>query len=135
MKNERELKPTTAYRDDRKPNAAFLVERRANTFRLMFDLLKHLTTLNSGSILVVLALVEKFVKSPEESRHMFQAVVAFGISIALALGAMSVLAILGGGRRATEGEANSFAIAAAASGGTFIWGMLTLCISIWRVLG
>lgn len=59
---------------------------------MVFDFHKHLTTLSSGSILLILALAENFIKEPELSQHLFQSVFLFCVAILAALLSMGTLA-------------------------------------------
>jgi len=102
---------------------------------MLFEFFKHLTTLNSGSILVVLALAEKFVKQPYEARHLFHSIFLFGVSISTALVAMAVLAFYAGGIKPSQFTVRLLAWGAFMSGLGFFGGIALISIVVLRVLG
>jgi hypothetical protein len=77
---------------------------RSEMFKQWFELLKHVTTLSSGSILLVLALAEKFLKEPHFTKPLFQSVICFLVSIFAALVAMAVIAVKAVSQDLSTGE-------------------------------
>jgi len=75
-----------------------LQKEDVEAFKLIFDYLKHLTTLSSGSILLVVTLAEKFFANSPFRGVLFLALVSFGWSILTALFSMAVISMnVGGG--------------------------------------
>jgi len=108
---------------------------RVEAFKRLFEFFKHLTTLSSGSILVVLALAEKFVKASGEAQYLFRSMFLFGISIATALIAMAVLAFHGDGTKPSEGALKLLAWGTVMSGLAFFSGITLLSLVVVHALG
>lgn len=107
-----------------------------DAFKLIFDLLKHLTTLSSGSILVILTLAEKFYANSPNKNSLFQALVAFGISILAALLSMTIITFtIGEGGTFSVKSLNTFLWGMASSAVTFICGMALITIAVVRQYG
>jgi hypothetical protein len=123
----------------RYPSAAHMSEDakkdRVEAFKRLFEFFKHLTTLSSGSILVVLALAEKFVKASGEAQYLFRSMFLFGISIATALIAMAVLAFHGDGTKPSEGALKLLAWGTVMSGLAFFSGITLLSLVVVHALG
>lgn len=76
------------------PDAPSLVpqNKKIETYKLVFDLLKHLTTLSSGSILLLITLFEKVFKLTPPGYQLLFAFGGFVLSIACSVLAMIMLA-------------------------------------------
>jgi lysylphosphatidylglycerol synthetase-like protein (DUF2156 family) len=59
------------------------------SLKLMFEFFKHLTTLSSGSILLLFTLANDAFKHSKSTVFLFVAAIAFGISILIALFSMA----------------------------------------------
>lgn len=66
--------------------------KKLETYKLVFDLLKHLTTLSSGSILLLITLFEKVFKLSPPNYQLMLAFGGFLSSIGFAVVAMLMLA-------------------------------------------
>lgn len=66
--------------------------KKLETYKLVFDLLKHLTTLSSGSILLLVTLFEKVFKLTPSGYQLLFAFGGFLLSIACSVLAMIMLA-------------------------------------------
>ena len=66
--------------------------KKLETYRLVFDLLKHLTTLSSGSILLLITLFEKVFKLSPPGYQLLFAFGGFFFSIVCSVVAMLLLA-------------------------------------------
>lgn len=82
---------------------------RAERIKLVYDFLKHLTTLSSGALLVVAALAEKFFKESSLSVVLFAGMVFLLITILAAIVPMVILAVSVGRKPDGEATANAFA--------------------------
>lgn len=107
----------------------------SDTFKTLFEFFKHLTTLSSGSILLVLALAEKFVKQPLDAQFLLKAVAFFCVAIITSVVAMGVLAFHAGGDRPSKGAIKLLAWGAAMTGIGFVGGLLFIALTVLRVLG
>lgn len=110
-------------------------KNNVEVLKLVFEFLKHLTTLSSGSILVILTLAEKFFKDSAYSPALFQSVGAFAISILAALVSMAVLSFNVASMRLPGRPAFWFAWGFAMSAIGFIGGMSLLIISVFKQYG
>jgi hypothetical protein len=99
-------------------------------YKLLYDYLKHLTTLSSGSILVILALAENFFKDSPLSPWLFRSLISFLVAILFALLAMIVLAGNIDSKRTSDNAANVFAAGFTFSGVAFLAGMLFVVTAI-----
>jgi hypothetical protein len=103
-------------------------ERKKNKLeasKLIFDLMKHMTTVSSGSILLVVTFIEKILHGTKPSVFMGISFGGFCLSILTALIAMFVLAVKFD-EKFTDGEANFFAISAVLSMGAFAIAIFSL---------
>ena len=101
-----------------------------DAFKLLFDFLKHLTTLSSGSILVLITLAEKFFTNSPFRNVLFIALAAFGWSILFALFSMIIISFnVGGGTFSTK-SLNAFTSGFAMSALGFFVGMVLIVIAI-----
>jgi hypothetical protein len=71
---------------------AVLPNKKLETYKLVFDLLKHLTTLSAGSILLLITLFEKVFKLTPPGYQLLFAFGGFLLSIACSVLAMIMLA-------------------------------------------
>jgi hypothetical protein len=92
-----------------------LVNKKLETYKLVFDLMKHLTTLSSGSILILIALIEKIFRTTPSTPLLAFSFGGFCFSIIFAIVAMMLLAFTAADGMLTEGEKNVFAISATLS--------------------
>lgn len=115
---------------------AILSERnKTEMFKLVFDLLKHLTTLCSGSILLILTLAEKFFKDSAFSPALFKSLAAFAVSILAALVSMAILSLNAGNGRLVGRSNYWFAWGFVMSAIGFFGGMLLIIIAVFRQYG
>jgi hypothetical protein len=107
----------------------------SESFKQTFELLKHVTTLSSGAILVILAIAEKFIKEPSLSKSLFQAVSCFLAAILASLIPMTILAISASHGKLSDSEVSvlSWGFGIAALG--FFGGMALLALTILRTFG
>jgi cytochrome bd-type quinol oxidase subunit 2 len=108
---------------------------KTEMFKQSFELLKHITTLSSGSILLVLAIAEKFLKEPSFTKPLFQAVICFLVSIFAALVAMAVLAIKAGSQGLSRNESKVVAWGFVMSAMGFFGGIAMIAISLFKAYG
>jgi len=94
-----------------------------DAFKLAFDLLKHLTTLSSGSILLILTLAEKIFANSPFKDGLFLALAAFSFSILAALFSMTIISFNIGGGIFSGRSLNTFTWGIALSALGFICGM------------
>ncbi|MFT3960502.1 hypothetical protein [Propionivibrio sp.] len=100
---------------------------------MVFDFLKHLTTLSSGSILLILALIEKFANEPHLSQSLFRSAAAFCVAILSALVAMAVVAFSVGGEKPSSNEANVLAWGFTIAGVCFFFGIMLVGLTVLRI--
>ena len=99
---------------------------------MMFDLFKHLTTLSTGSLLLVLAFVDKMFPNPEYKFLLIAVFVLFGICILGSLLAMFMLPMLviTGSKPEKEIERSILAGAIVCSIFTFFLGIVALMVFV-----
>jgi len=107
----------------------------ADMSKVMFDYFKHLTALSTGSVLLLVTLLEKLFKDPLWKPLIVAAYVGFTLSILAALIAMIVVASFVGhpGNR-TERSLGVFGVAATLALVTFFMGigcLVTFAIKNW----
>jgi hypothetical protein len=112
-----------------------LQKEDVEAFKLIFDYLKHLTTLSSGSILLVVTLAEKFFANSPFRSILFQALASFGWSILTALLSMAVISLNVGGGTFSPRSRKVFAWGFSMSALGFFGGMLLLTIAAVRQYG
>jgi hypothetical protein len=100
-------------------------KRRVEAFKLIFELLKHLTTLSSGSILILITFIEKILHGPIANKFIKIAFSGFCFSILAALIAMFILAFKHD-EEFTDSEKNFFAVTVVLSIATFFAGISSL---------
>lgn len=107
-----------------------LQKEDVEAFKLIFDYLKHLTTLSSGSILLVVTLAEKFFANSPFRGVLFLALVSFGWSILTALLSMAVISMNVGGGIFSPLARKAFAWGFAMSALGFLGGMFILIFTV-----
>jgi hypothetical protein len=107
----------------------------SDMFKMLFEFFKHLTTLSSGSILVILALAEKFIKQLADVTSLFGSMFCFSVVIVTSLVSMAVLAVHAAGDKPSKGAIKLFAWGAGMSGIGFFGGMMILAMVVLRALG
>jgi hypothetical protein len=104
-------------------------------FKLIFDFLKHLTTLSSGSILLLVTLAEKFFANSPFRNILFQALAAFGWSILTALLSRIIISLNVGGGTFSATTRKTFAWGFSMSALGFFGGMLLIIVAVMRQYG
>lgn len=87
----------------RKPSGLHTIHKakknhKLEMYKLVFDLMKHITTLSSGAIIIVITLVEKVFATQPPVGMLVSTLGAFCVSIVCAIFAMLILSV-----NATEG--------------------------------
>lgn len=121
-----------------KMRAAAPSEPKSNRFerlKLVYDFLKHLTTLSSGSILVILALAEKFVKDPGASKKLFLGMGFFLTTVLLSLISMVILTVNVDRRTIDDRSANVFAGCFGLAAGAFFFAMVLVVRALYSQYG
>ncbi len=108
---------------------------RAERYKLSFDLLKHLTTLSSGSVILILTLADRLSKTAQPVGFLWYAVVCFCLVIALGMLPMAILAVNINRSQPSVKEANFFAISATFAFILFFVGMGVVGASAIKQLG
>nr|WP_143710591.1 hypothetical protein [Janthinobacterium sp. Marseille] len=104
-------------------------------YKLVFDLMKHLTTLSSGSILILITLLEKVFRESPPTLYIRFSFGGFCISIIAAVVAMMVLSMNAADGAITEGERTTFAAAASISAVSFSLGIIFVVFAALPSLG
>lgn len=104
-------------------------------YKLVFDLMKHLTTLSSGSILILITLLEKVFRESPPTLYIRLAFGGFCISIIAAVFAMMVLSMNAADGAITEGERTVFAAATSIAAVSFSLGILFVVLAALPSLG
>lgn len=99
------------------------LNKKIETYKLVFDLLKHLTTLSSGSILLLITLVEKVFKTPPPKIILQWAFGSFLLAIGLCVVAMVLIAFNASDGELKGRELTTFASAASLGGVLFLIGI------------
>lgn len=102
--------------------------QKLEMYKLVFDLMKHITTLSSGAIIIVITMIEKVFSAKPPIGMFILTLGAFCISIVSAISAMLILSL-----NATEGmteESDKIWFAASAVVATvgFGWGIIAIAI-------
>lgn len=84
-------------------------KKKTETIKLVFDLLKHLTTLSSGSILLILALIDKLFIGKQLPKLLLVAPCLFIVSVVSALISMVVISFTSGKASPSNIETSVFA--------------------------
>jgi hypothetical protein len=101
-------------------------------YKLVYDLLKHLTTLSAGASLLILTLTEKFIKGVAFKAALGSAMLAFAFATVCALLAMTVLSFHVRTTKLSPSAVNWFAGAFSFAALGFLIGMLIVAISSYR---
>ena len=112
-----------------------LKKDRADMFKSLFEFFKHLTTLSSGSILLVLALADKLTKSPEAPRAIFRALIPLSVSMVASVFCMAILAFHSTGDKPSDKSVNYLGLGMAASGIGFCGGIALIALAVFRAAG
>lgn len=107
----------------------------SDTFKVLFEFFKHLTTLSSGSILVILAIAEKFLRQPADITFLMRSLFLFCVAILTALIAMGILAFHASGDMPSEGSRKFLAWGMGMAGIGFFGGMALLIMTVLRAFG
>lgn len=105
-------------------------KERTESFKLVFELLKHMTTLSSGSILLLVTFIDKIMHGAGMNKGIGVAFFGFCISIIFAVGTMFFLS-LHQGDPLTNGEKNYFAYTLMIAVIGFLIGMSGLAYSAY----
>lgn len=100
--------------------------QKLEMYKLVFDLMKHITTLSSGAIIIVITMIEKVFSAKPPIGMFILTLGAFCVSIVCAVSAMLILSL-----NATEGMTEEsdkiwFATSAVAATVGFAWGIIAI---------
>ncbi|MDD4863613.1 MAG: hypothetical protein PHE38_06345 [Alishewanella agri] len=101
----------------------------------MFDYFKHLSTLNSGAILIVLALANNLSNAKVDIESLYGSVFAFCGALIASVLAMAVLASHKGAKSLSERAIKMLGFGMAASGIGFCGGILLVAIQALKITG
>jgi hypothetical protein len=120
--------PSPYLRKNRFPKEGVTVSvnKKLDTYKLVFDLMKHITTLSSGSILILIALLEKAFKATPPIGLVGCAFGMFSFSIVAAIMAMMILATNAADGALTDGERAAYAWSATFAATFFTIGILVV---------
>ena len=125
MSNSQKLIDAVLKKNFQKPAA---VNHKLDMYKLVFDLMKHITTLSSGSILIFITLLEKVFKSKPPQGMLITTFGLFSIAIVTAVMAMLVLAFNATEGKMDESDKSWFAYSATGAAVAFTMGILFLAI-------
>ena len=101
--------------------------------KLLFDTFKHVTTLSTGSVVLLVTFLEKLFQNPEWKILVAVSFVSFSVSIVTSV---FLMVVIGGGahlsRNPTEAEASVGLYSFTLSLGGFVWGIVSLIIFALR---
>jgi hypothetical protein len=106
---------------------------RTETYKSVFDLLKHLTTLSSGSALLLVTILERIIRGGASKTYIAFSFAGFCISILAAVTAMFYLS-LGMDKRIADHDRNFFAGAVAVTIAGFFSGIVFLVRAVYLSL-
>lgn len=109
--------------------------KKIETYKLVFDFMKHLTTLSSGSVLILITLLEKVFQSEPPTVFLRLAFGGFCLSIIAAVVAMMLLSFNASDGQISEKERNVFGIASAIASTGFVVGILFTVVAAVPSLG
>lgn len=109
--------------------------KKLETYKLVFDFMKHLTTLSSGSILILITMLEKVFRESPPATYIQMSFGGFCISIVTAVVAMMLLSMNAADGALTEGERNVFAAAASIAAVSFSLGIIFVVFAALPSLG
>lgn len=98
--------------------------KKLETYKLIFEALKHITTLSSGSILLLITLLEKVFEHPPPKAALQWAFGSFLFAIGLCVVAMVMLAVNASDGELKGRELTVFASAASFGGVLFLMGII-----------
>lgn len=98
--------------------------KKIETYKLVFELMKQLTALSSGSIILLITLVEKVFRTAPPSKLIALAFFGFCTSIIAAVVVMMLLAYNAADGQISESERNAFGIASAIASVAFVMGIV-----------
>lgn len=104
---------------------------RAERHKYLFELMKHMTTLSSGSVLLLVTFLEKILHDKAPPDFIRLAFGGFCISILTALSTMLILTS-NFGEKFSEWDKNYFSIVAVVAIMGFFIGMSSLMIAVFR---
>jgi hypothetical protein len=103
---------------------------RFESQKLLFDLMKHVTTLATGSSLLVIAVVEKMFPNPESIWLVVASLIGFLTALFSSLVTMAAISLNAGKSQADGGvsqeDANVLAWSFAIAAGSFFLGLLAI---------
>lgn len=108
-------------------------KQRLETVKLSFDYFKHLTTLSSGVILLVVTFTEKIFRNPIHIKIAAQAIFPLGVAIAASLIGMAVLAFNASQDEWSKQSSYWLAWAFVMSGVGFFGGLLLVSIPLFKI--
>lgn len=111
------------------PSSDRTAAERADSQRLVFELLKHVTTISSGSLLLAATFYSKLQTVSSYSTYLFIVFVCFAFAIVAAIVGMVVIS-LRLHAKLSEGELNVIASSVVLSGFSFAGGMATVAIAL-----
>lgn len=109
--------------------------KKIEFYKFVFDLMKHLTTLSSGSILILITLMDKVLGSSPPTLYIRFSFGGFCLSIIAAVIAMVLLSFTSADGAITEGESKVFAIAASTSAVAFSMGIIFVVCAAFPSFG
>lgn len=107
-------------------------KRRLEMVKLSFDYFKHLTTLSSGVILIVVTFTEKVFHDPSHIKIAAQAIFPLGVAIIASLIGMAVLAFNAAQDEWFEDSFRWLAFAFVMSGLGFFGGLVFVSIPLFK---
>ena len=114
---------------------AYDEKKQSEMIKLVFDLLKHITTLSSGSILLILAVAEKIFSGQQTPKLLLVAPCLFIVSIIAALASMSVISFGSGSKGITKKEGSIFGWGFSISALSFGAGMFFILAALLTAYG
>ena len=110
-------------------------KKKTEMIKLVFDLLKHVTTLSSGSILLILAISEKIFVGKNFPKLLLIAPCLFIISIVAALMSMVVISFMSGQKKTSMIELAIFSWGFVVSALAFAIGMFFILAVLLTAYG
>ena len=110
-------------------------KKQSEMIKLVFDLLKHITTLASGSILLILAVAEKLFADKQIPKLLLAAPSLFIVSIVAALISMSVISFTSGPKGISKQEGSLFGWGFSISVFSFGAGMFFILVVLLTTYG
>jgi hypothetical protein len=124
----------TSRTSGRRP-APEIKNKKIEMYKLVFDMMKHLTTLSSGSILILITMLEKVFRASPPTFYIRISFGGFCVSIIAAVVAMMLLSMNAADGAITDGERNVFAIAASIAAVSFSLGIIFVVFAALPSLG